>query len=260
MQTAQTVKRRRLPSGHNLADYRGYEKWSIHRWAWEFLCRNEDFIDACSKPAKSPGAQMSSRMRIARQFHLARFKHCLEPYHEGEKPSFRPVKIWRCTQLQKKRVCTGIEIHQGEVLIRFSLEPALHSSNAVVAQLLSAEKVLKEHARMLARLRNTKLPRSKAKIGADTERIRWLRMLDAKRHAKSAEEKSKGEAWTHSEIYRNLFPDIAKGLERDQLARKFKDAFRTAVRCTQHTYLEMALTGQKESASRGIKSVESDDL
>lgn len=260
MVTTQQPKKRRLPNGHEEVAYKGYEKWSLHRWAWEFLCRNEDFADACRKPARTPGEELSARTRIARQFHLKKFKHCDEPYQVGAKPSFNVIGIWRCTERQRGINCEGVSIRQGEVLIRFNPEAALHSSNALTAQLLMAEKTLKEHARMLARLQNTRLPRNKARIGTVGERIRWLRMLDAKRHAQSAEARSQGEAWSQPEIYRNLFPTVAKRLGRDELRAKFKNALRTAEKCAQHTYLEMVLAGQKENASRNVRAGEAAEL
>ncbi|WP_144030061.1 hypothetical protein [Burkholderia sp. AU16741] len=260
MATDQPPKRRQLPSGHEESAYKGYEKWPLHRWAWEFLCRNEEFIAACRTPARTPGEELSTRTRIARQFHLKKFKHCDEPYQVGAKPAFNVIGIWRCTERQRGINCEDVSIRQGEVLIRFNPEAALYSSNALTAQLLMAEKTLKEHARMLARLQNTRLPRNKARIGTVGERIRWLRMLDAKRHAQSAEARSRGEAWSQPEIYRNLFPTVAKRLGREELRAKFKNAFRTAEKCAQHTYLEMVLAGQIENASRHVRAGEAAEL
>lgn len=260
MATTQPPRRRRLPNGHEESAYKGYDKWSLHRWAWEFLCRNEGFIEACNAPARTPGEGLSARTRIARQFHLTRFKHCDEPYHVGEKPSFNVIKIWRCTEGQRGINCKGVSIRQGEVLIRFNPEAALHTSNALKAQLLMAEKTLKEHARMLARLQNTRLPSNKARVGTVGERIRWLRMLDAKRHAQSPEAQSSGLAWSQPEIYRNLFPNVAKRLGRDELRAGFKNALRTAEKCAQQTYLEMVLAGQIENASRKVGSSEAAEL
>ncbi|CAJ7183761.1 Uncharacterised protein [Burkholderia pseudomallei] len=249
MATTQPPKRRKLPNGHEEAAYKGYEKWSLHRWAWEFLCRNDEFINACREPATAPGKQLSMRTRVAQRFHLTRFKHCNEPYQSGEKPSFNIINIWRCNEDQPGLNCKA-PIHQAEVLIRFNLEVALHSSNALPAQLLMAEKTLKEHARMLARLRDMKLPNNKPRIGTADERIVWLRVLDAKRHARTPDAQSRGDAWSEPQIYQNLFPALAKRLERDELRTRFKNAFRTAEKCAQHTYLEMVIAGQKESASR----------
>ena len=38
------MKKRNFPDGTKIAQYGKYTLWTPRRWAWEFLCRNKDFI------------------------------------------------------------------------------------------------------------------------------------------------------------------------------------------------------------------------
>ena len=64
-------KKAKRPDGLSLDRYKGHEKWSYRRWAWEFLRRNEDFIAACDALNRNE----KTEIEIAEEFHLADFKH-----------------------------------------------------------------------------------------------------------------------------------------------------------------------------------------
>lgn len=70
MATEQKTTKRR-PSGENLEDYDGHDRWSYRRWAWEFLRRNDQFIGACR--ALEDGDE-PRRDEIAKQVGLKKFK------------------------------------------------------------------------------------------------------------------------------------------------------------------------------------------
>jgi hypothetical protein len=238
---------RRNPTGLDEAAYEGYERWRLHRWAWEFLCRNDGFIKACHELGATPNKGLSTEEEIARQFHLKKFKDYREDYN-FQKPQFDFVRVLRCTA-DEQEINQNVHLHQGEVIVRFNVAAALKSGNALKAQLSAAEKVLRSHARMLAQQGPTSLPRNKARIGTVKERIRWLRMLDLARHAKNDTVwqfgRPQDKPWSHAEIYRRLFANRAQKRDNDWCREQFKDAFRTAKKCAQSTYLEMAFAMHK---------------
>ncbi len=45
------------PDGLSIDRYKGHEKWSYRRWAWEFLRRNKDFIKACEALDRKEGTE-----------------------------------------------------------------------------------------------------------------------------------------------------------------------------------------------------------
>jgi hypothetical protein len=249
---------RRNPTGLNEAAYEGYERWMLHRWAWEFLCRNDDFIDACQELGTTKNKGLSTEEEIARRFHLKKFKDYREDYN-FQKPQFDFVRVLRCTA-DEQEISQNVHLHQGEVLIRFNVAVALKSSNALKAQLSAAEKVLESHARMLAQQGATTLPLTKARIGTVEERIRWLRMLDLTRHAKNDTlwefGRPQDKPWSHAEIYRRLFADRVQQQDNDWCREQFKDAFRTAEKCAESTYLEMAFAMHKTREIRMMATKE----
>ena len=74
-----------FPNGEIVEKYGDYEKWSNRRWAWEFLRRNPEYIQACeeigiSVGKKVAGPRYGKSESIARTFGRLKLKHYLEPY------------------------------------------------------------------------------------------------------------------------------------------------------------------------------------
>ncbi len=71
-------KTRDRPDGTDPERYKGRERWSYKRWAWEFLRRNEKFKTECEQADSS--ASIEEKARIASEFGLRSYKSYKEPY------------------------------------------------------------------------------------------------------------------------------------------------------------------------------------
>jgi hypothetical protein len=86
------MSKRKRHDGLSLDGYKGHEKWSYRRWAWEFLRRNDKFAKACI----AVDNEERTSEEVAREFHLSRFKHFKSAYKSAESPapsfSMRTIK------------------------------------------------------------------------------------------------------------------------------------------------------------------------
>lgn len=249
MATRPIPARRRHPSGQSVAVYRGSDRWGANRWAWEFLCRNVQFARMCDALQVTADDLDEQKDAIARRFHLKRFKHYLEPYAYDEMPRFQTIGVLRC-QEGEDSIRRTITIPDSVVMVRFNVDLALSSSNAIPVQLKLAEKFLREHAAMLSRTRDVALPRTNARGATPQQRLEWLRMLDARIYGRSVrngtvEEIAGVPPWSQAEAYRNIFPRQAEGKTNEDLSDAFVNAIRPAEKLAERGYLELLLAKLK---------------
>ncbi len=132
------------PDGSDLNAYAGWESWTPRRWAWEFLRRNEKFIEECKQAdtAKDPKAQKERQKKIKETFHLAQY---LSYRSNGfDKVRFRTSDTVIRANVERKGKVRKHTIHcfPGQVWVRFDLNGAQHASRALQAQVEHA------HARL----------------------------------------------------------------------------------------------------------------
>jgi hypothetical protein len=139
-------EKRERPDGTDLSRYKNIEKWSYKKWAWEFLCRNNDFIAACKK-IESSVDQKNEIEAVAKQFGLKSFKSCTEKYKgESGYPQFSMGSISSWTNLdaeKDKKRQVSIRICAGQVVIRFNLVSAIEDRKSLDKQIRLAEIRLK---------------------------------------------------------------------------------------------------------------------
>jgi hypothetical protein len=90
------------PTGLTRDEYRGHEKWSYRRWAWEFLRRNQEFIRACRESRGDPERQA----QVATEFGLKRFKPYTEGFTTNKRPMFSAASVdsWSALDAEEVRV------------------------------------------------------------------------------------------------------------------------------------------------------------
>lgn len=128
------------PTGLTRDEYRGHEKWSYRRWAWEFLRRNQEFIRACRESRGDPERQA----QVATEFGLKRFKPYTEGFTTNKRPMFSAASVdsWSALDAEEVRVVRP-RLRQGQVLVRFNLAAARDDALAIDAQLAAAQRRLK---------------------------------------------------------------------------------------------------------------------
>ena len=141
----------RRPDGLSPDRYRGNEKWSHRRWAWEFLRRNDDFIQACDAlDSKKPDERAAAEKAVAKKFHLAVFKHGKNRYKSKESPppkfAVRTIKKREKLAAEKSDASPSkitVEIAAGQVWLRFDLNHEFIVDGSLDAQLRVAKHSLK---------------------------------------------------------------------------------------------------------------------
>lgn len=229
------------------------KKWDNRRWAWEFLRRNKAFIRACANLHAATTEERSViEPMIAREFHLKKFKHCDEPYR-NHRPLFNEIAWWGCQEgLREKKL--GVSLQQGQILVRFDLEPALRSKKALKVQLNRADTILTKQLEALATERKIELVRDAFRPGDVADKLKCLRMLDAKLHADIPGVRARGEALTDAQIYQMLYPDESEDkLDDEDRADALDDAYRNALKLAEHNYLKLAIRDQQDRSKTRSK-------
>jgi hypothetical protein len=164
------------PTGINVEDYKGYEKWTFKRWAWEFLRRNADFARRC----RTAGVDSTGQQAVADEFGLKRFKDFREGYGTGGKPRFSDAAVASWSWMQDQRRVRRIPIERGQVAIRFDLSATTQDIAALAAQLRNAKSILAKRQR--AYLLEIAAPEPKARKNKPMYFLQSLRLLDLMDH------------------------------------------------------------------------------
>lgn len=167
-----TLPKKSRPTGINVQDYKGYEKWTFKRWAWEFLRRNADFARRCRTAGGDPAVQQA----VADEFGLKRFKDFRESYGQGGKPRFSDAAVATWSWMQDQQRVRRIPIERGQVAIRFDLSATTQDIAALDAQLRNAKSILAKRQR--AYLLEIAAPEPKARRNKPMFFLQSLRLLD----------------------------------------------------------------------------------
>lgn len=177
-------KKKGRPSGSDADAYKGWQKWSYRRWAWEFLRRNEIFQEECKRVNASNSEE--ERCRVASEFGLRSYKSYTEAYKgKSGYPRFTIGLVTSISHLdvdQDNNRKVRSELKPGHVLIRFDLSSALSDIHVLEKQIRMADNRLKR----LLRSYETKLKvRSLVKKHSVSTFLDYLRLLDAQADGKT---------------------------------------------------------------------------
>lgn len=167
-----TKSKKNLPTGIDVQDYKGYERWTFKRWAWEFLRRNADFARRCRNAGDDPEVQQA----IADEYGLKQFKDFRERYWQGDNPRFSDAAVASWSWMQDQRRVRRIPIERGQVAIRFDLSATTRDIAALEAQLRNAK--LRLAKRQRAYLLEIGAPEPKARKNKPMYFLQSLRLLD----------------------------------------------------------------------------------
>jgi hypothetical protein len=168
---------RNRPDGADRSRYKNLEKWSHRRWAWEFLRRNQRFIDACEKVMH--GSE-EDKLEIALNFGLKRYKSPADSYRgKFGLPKFNIGGISyfpnpRPNDSDVRKIKTTLDV--GDVLIRFDLLSAFDDVKALTKQLQRAEVILNEQLKEFSEQFGLVPASHSHKVGTF---LTYLRLLDA---------------------------------------------------------------------------------
>ncbi|MEI7614501.1 MAG: hypothetical protein WCK63_16495 [Betaproteobacteria bacterium] len=177
-------KTRDRPDGTDIGRYRGYENWAYHRWAWEFLRRNEKFIEACS--TISTESSEKKKLEIANQFGLKKYKSWKEGYRAASnKPIFSIVSISSWSNIDtepQEEQFAEIDLKSGQVLIRFDVASAIGNPMILDEQLRKAAIRLRKQLAAFKTLLGIQLPPHRSRVSKFLE---FLRVLDCSASGKT---------------------------------------------------------------------------
>jgi hypothetical protein len=174
-------KKKGRPDGTDESCYKGWEKWSYRKWAWEFLRRNPDFISACKKVRRKE--YVNNQQDVATDFGLKKFKPYTESYSGiSGKPAFSVGSIASWTNINsdthevEPTKPLRLVLLGGQAIVRFDVATALADKQILEKQLrvtrIRLENRLKMYSEKLGIVVTNKHPH---KVGLFVE---YLRLLD----------------------------------------------------------------------------------
>lgn len=171
-------KEREFPDGKSITEYRKYKTWSYKRWAWEFLCRNARFRQACDRVAV---ASDLSKSKVAKEFGLVKFKHYADVWTKSNVfPTFRDGAIRIIPNIGSEKVDKSIRILPGQVFIRFKLKTGIDTIAAIGAQLDRARVRLEKLHAEYNHVGSDRAAKNNEIAADPTSLIQCLRILDLK--------------------------------------------------------------------------------
>lgn len=190
-------------------EYKGWESWTNQQWSWEFLRRNTEYGDICSKFDNNNCDIKKINRTVQKKFGLLEYKSCHEPFSALPSitpPRFVSVDIRSYARVTRKQIdaraqSIKINIYPGEVIIKFDVTK-LHFDVNLDSQIDAAKKRLKnlgtewQKRKKESAIKNN--PRNHFFL------LPLLVLLDLDRCKKTTQEKIV--RLTNSEIYWKLFP------------------------------------------------------
>jgi hypothetical protein len=208
--------------GENMAVYKGHEKWSHRRWAWEFLQRNDNFRKKCDA---AESTNRRNRKEIALEFGLLNFKHYKEHYLDGDKPRFLlSTRIYRTAGTSKRYEIT---LRPTEIMLRFDLSYAAKDQKILRAQIRRAQRIIEKNVTEIRSSKSLKALTSRFKFSSKDLLLK-IRVLDAL----IVDEKQQ------AEILDLIYPNLGRGKDniekRSTLRKRITHAKKLST-----TYLEI---------------------
>lgn len=231
--------KQKRPDGFDVGRYRNLKNWSYRQWAWEFLRRNVDFIEACKKVSSDTDEE---KMSVAQKFGLKKFKKYTESYKgvsgypifsTGSITSFSNLDCDKNSIRRKK-----IAIKAGQVVIRFDLASATKDIRVLEKQLRMAKKKL-----IKARDRYAEKMNDKPQILCKPKSVNfgiYLRLLDHLAGGKTPVECAR---LIHQNKVKERYTD-------DQLRQLVKDQITSAKEYADKKYLDLSLLDKKSKGKK----------
>jgi len=173
------IKKKIFPDGKSLSQYGKYKTWTYRRWAWEFLCRNIKFKEACDSVAEASDELQS---KVAIEYGLVKFKHYANVQTKSNVfPTFNDGAIQTIPNPSNEKLEKLVRIFPGQVFIRFKLKTEVDAIAAIEAQLERARhRLYKLHAEY-NQVDGVHAAKSNQKIVTDPlSLVQYLRILDLK--------------------------------------------------------------------------------
>lgn len=223
-----TTSRKSRPDGTDTSRYKKLERLRYREWAWEFLRRNDEFIQACENVN---GRSDSEKEAVAKKFGLKRFKSYKEPFSgRSGRPVFDDGSVSSWSNIdQGRELARRVKIKRdfGEVVIRFKLAPAVDNDLALAAQLDTAERRLVKRLNVL----RAKLNKPPPKQSRDQAELfgRYIRILDLRASNK-----------TYVECAKIIFTNSAEFTDAE-LSSRVKNSIKAAKDYASQDYRRLAL-------------------
>ena len=240
------------PTGLAPEKYKGHERWSGRRWAWEFLRRHHEFQERCHRVASHPTPEKYKSL-VCGRFGLRRYKPYWESYSGPGvfKPRYRATHILRARCVTDKEIANRNKLHlgltPGQVAIKFDLRYG--GSMAIDAQLSDARIVLRRAGVkwQVTSGKRQREPRVKVEL---LPLLRLLDLVDYVSHLKKTGEKVPPAFATRSAQYKLLFGDdegegvMLRGANDADLSKKFSAKYAIAKRYAGLDYAVLAIRDQ----------------
>lgn len=205
------------PTGDDLTCYSNADQWPKKKWAWEFLRRNQEFIDACEELEKKPSPEKTKA--IAKVFSLSQFKDYREEYESpnGAPLRFKPATIqsrFRLKNSDPKEYKRHMNI--GDLVVVLNLKTALARSSSIAAQLRAVKNAVERKLKKLAKRKGVDIRDVRVKNNPG-QWLNYLRILDYK----AAGRKNK-------DIAAELYPEALKRKLRTTVTKRPLDDVATS--------------------------------
>lgn len=219
--------KREYPDGTNLDQYHKCKGWPYRRWAWEFLCRNSQFIK--DSDAAVNGTQQE-KSRVAKKYGLVKFKYYGDVQtRRNVFPTFIDGALRILENFGDDDIHEDICIRPGQVVIRFKLVTAINSELALKRQLERAEKVLEKKRIQYLKKINKSIKPEGIRVSSFVESLRILDLIAAGKQ---------------DEILEYIYPDRNPQNQREKLdsnIRSVNRKIKTAKAYSKHLYRYVAL-------------------
>lgn len=257
------------PSGLDIADYEGHEKWGYLRWAWEFLRRNIGFKKEC---LKADELGKTSRSEVAKKFHLNKYKPYWEEFrsvekgHKRAKFVTRNLKFWIALEGSAKPPRNvEVKLQDGEILVRLPVWAAAELTRSSLTTLLKSTRrlahvFLEEFLNQEHRVKSKK-SRNRVESGF----LPYLRLLDLETYCSSLRKAdlSAQRLATHADRFLALYGSDEEKERRnrkgegDGFGKQYREIKRRAVDLAEANYLHIAALKPKfpKSFRKEIKEV-----
>lgn len=208
--------------------YAGWETWKNHRWAWEFLRRDVEFVEACNRVADGK----DDAKAVAKRFHLRRLKRYDELYETADttNPKVKPAFILSSvpgiqvpvneSELKEARQrIRRLTLDIGQVVVRFDLSVATEYPKRLDGQIASVTKALDKQLKRLQSATGVGDKKSRNRpTGGDL--LNWLKALDMQKIDCTDEQRGDaffGNASNATDSYKHILSNARRYAKEDFL-------------------------------------------
>lgn len=223
-------------------EYPNWRTWARSRWAWEFLRRRPDFVEACHRAREDDRC----KTEVSATFHLVTFKDFAENYDMGVKARFRTgLTSYPKRAAYSEFLASGaayevrqltVPIRRDEVVLRFSISATTFGRRTVINnQLEQAKRRLLAFADRFHLVNGTGTrAKDRAEAKTPSRYLELLRVLDLLQRKPSL-----------VALAETIKPDESDGLRDAALESKGND-LKKAAEEVRDSYLAIAIVRDKK--------------